>query len=137
MTDTDKTSMSKLGEMMSKLKDLEHTDPAKAKQVLQAIASKLNDAASSATGDDAAHLKDLASKFTKAADTGDVSSLQPTKGHHHSHHHHAPPAAAASSDPSTDSSTTNSKTEAYKAHAGSQMDQVASIMQDALSSIGA
>ena len=71
-TDSDKTSMSKLGEMMSKLKDLEKTDPAKAKQVLQAIASKLTDAANAATGDDATQMKDLASKFTKAADTGEI-----------------------------------------------------------------
>jgi len=42
--------LSKLGEPMSKLQDLEISDPAKAKQVLTAIASALTEKAHSSTG---------------------------------------------------------------------------------------
>jgi hypothetical protein len=114
---TDKTSMSKMAEMMSKLKDLEKTDPAKAKQVLTSIASKLNKAAESATGDDATHIKELAGKFSKAAESGDMSALEPSKSETT-----RPPSSA--------------RMEMYKQHAPSgQMEQVKSILQDSLSSI--
>jgi hypothetical protein len=112
----DQTSMSKIGQVMAKLSDLEKTDPAKAKQVLQTIASKLTDAANSATGDEADHLKDLAAKFTKAADTGDLSGIQPPKGGHHGPPPAKPASSDASADASTDSSAASSKTEKYKHH---------------------
>jgi hypothetical protein len=141
--DGDKASTSKIGQFMSKMSDLEKTDPAKAKQVLQTIASKLTDAAGQATGDEAQHLKDLAAKFTQAADTGDLSSIQPPKGGH-GHPHGPPPAQASSDASSTDTSATTtttaaaqaSKTEQYKAH-GHKPDaqQLAQIFQSAYDSV--
>ncbi len=131
--------MSKIGQFMSKLSDLEKTDPTKAKQVLSSIADKLNTAASSATGDEATHLKDLAAKFTKAADTGDLSGIQPPKGGPGGHHG-PPPADADSSDASTSSdssaATTNSKTEKYKHHgAKPDLQALDTMMEDAFSSV--
>lgn len=140
-TSGDSTSMSKLGSFMTKLSALEQSDPAKAKQVLSTIASKLNEAASTATGDQATHLKDLAAKFSTAADTGDLSGIQPPQGgggHHHHHH------AAAASSSSTDSGTSDSSsspgatamTEQYKQH-GAKPDFQAldQMFEDAYSSV--
>jgi hypothetical protein len=131
-TSGDSTSMSKLGSFMTKLSALEKSDPAKAKQVLSTIASKLNEAASTATGDQATHLKDLAAKFSKAADTGDLSGIQPPQGGGH-HHHKA--AAAAQTDSST-TSTAASMTDQYKQHAAkpdlAALDQM---FEDAYSSV--
>ena len=112
-----------MGEMMSKLADLEKTDPAKAKQVLQQIATKLNDAAGSASGDDASHLKDLAAKFSQAASSGDLSGLQP-KGR--------PPGPP----PSDQASSSTSQTQKYKHH-GHKHDasQVDSIVASAMSTV--
>lgn len=121
-SDGDTSHVSKMGQLMKQLQDLEKSDPAKAKQALTQIASKLNDAAASATGplggDDAQHLKDLAAKFSDAAQSGDLSKLEPKAGHHHH-------AQAQSAD------------EKYKAN-GPEPDrsQLESIVQDALSSVG-
>jgi hypothetical protein len=138
----DTTAMSGIAQFMSKLSSLEQSNPDQAKQVLSTIASKLNDAAGSATGDQAAHLKDLAAKFTQAADTGDLSGIQPPQGgggHHH--HHHAKPAAAPD-DSSTSSDTSGASagaaaiTEKYKA-AGAKPDLAAldKMFEDAFSSV--
>lgn len=138
----DTTAMSGIAQFMSKLSSLEQSNPDQAKQVLSTIASKLNDAASSATGDQATHLKDLAAKFTQAADTGDLSGIQPPQGgggHHH--HHHAKPAAAPD-DSSTSSDTSGASagaaaiTEKYKA-AGAKPDLAAldKMFEDAFSSV--
>ena len=118
--DGDNTTVSKLGQAMQKLADLEKTDPDKAKQVLSTIASKLTDAANNATGDQQKHLQDLAAKFTSAAQTGDLSGIQPPKhgggGHHHHHH--------------SGSSTTSGQTQQYQ-QTGAQTD-VAQIVESAL-----
>ena len=111
-----------MAEMMTKLKDLEKTDPAKAKQVLTSIAAKLDKAATSATGDEAAHIKELAGKFSKAAESGDVSGLEPPKGGMH-----GPPPGGF-----------GSRMGMYKQNAPSApMEQVKSIVQDAFSSVDA
>jgi hypothetical protein len=84
--------ISKFGDLLSKLQDLSAKDPAKFKQVASDIASKLKDA----SGSDP-RLKDLADKFSKAAESGDMSAFQPPAaaagaggasggGHHHHHH---------------------------------------------------
>jgi hypothetical protein len=98
----DQTQLSPLGKLMSKLQDLESSDPAKAKQVLSSIATALADKASAAGTTDP-RLQALSDKFATAASTGNLSGLQPAKGQHHHHHHAqaatpaggAPPAAGA------------------------------------------
>ena len=71
------------GKVFAGLKQLASQDPAKFKEVASDIADKLKDAAgtagSSAAGA-AQFLTDLASKFETAAQTGDVSGLQPPTG---------------------------------------------------------
>jgi len=93
----DKTKLSKLGALMSKLQDLESSDPAKAKQVLTAIASALTEKASAAGSSDP-HLQELADKFTEAAKTGDLSGLSP-RGREHHHRHEGPPPSPPSPPP--------------------------------------
>jgi hypothetical protein len=100
-TGDDQTHISKLGELFSKLQDLESSDPAKAKQVLTSIASSLTDKANSAGNTDP-HLQELADKFTQAADTGDLSALKPKGGGHH----HRPEGPPPGPPPADDSSTT-------------------------------
>jgi hypothetical protein len=87
---SDSTRLSKLGELMGKLQDLEASDPDKAKQVLSKIASDLS-AKAEETGDD--RMKALAGKFDEAATTGDLSRLQPRAHGGGEHHHHRPPPA--------------------------------------------
>ena len=70
------THISKQGQLLSKLQQLQQQDPAKFKQVVTDIATKLQDAAKSATGDQQKFLTDLADKFQKA-ESGDLSGLQP------------------------------------------------------------
>ena len=70
---------------MSKLSQLQQQDPAKFKQVMTDLASKMKDEAAT-TGDKG--LADLASKFSTAATTGDLSALKPEGGAHHGHHGH-------------------------------------------------
>ena len=70
------THISKRGQLLSKLQQLQQQDPAKFKQVVTDIATKLQDAAKSATGDQQKFLSDLADKFQKA-ESGDLSGLQP------------------------------------------------------------
>jgi hypothetical protein len=74
-------------QLLAKLQDLEQSDPAQAKQVLSDMATKLRDQAGQATGEDASRLTAMADKLQKAADTGDLSGLGPSKGAHHGHHH--------------------------------------------------
>ena len=137
--DGDKASMSGIGQVMSKISDLESTDPAKAKQVLQRIASKLTDAAGQATGDQATHLQELAARFTKAADTGDLSGIQPPKGGHGHHPHGPPPAQRAPTEAATATDATQAtKTDQYKRHgAEADLQQLAQIFQSAFDSVTA
>ncbi|HEY3266082.1 MAG TPA: hypothetical protein VGM37_04090 [Armatimonadota bacterium] len=71
--------LSKPGQMLAKLKQLQQEDPAKFKEVVSKIADKLSAAAEKAGADtkDGKFLTKLASDFQKAADTGDLSSLEP------------------------------------------------------------
>ena len=84
------TQLSTMGQLMSQLQSLEQSDPDKAKTVLAKIGSDLQSTN-----------PDLATKFTQASQTGDLSALQP-KGHGGHHHHHGGGGAksyAQSSDP--------------------------------------
>jgi hypothetical protein len=137
-TESSKTRLSKLGEMMSKLQDLETSDPAKAKQVLTSIAATLNDKANSASDP---RLKALADKFTSAAETGDLSSLQPSgpppgaRAHHPGHAHGAPPAAAEDASASSAASATDASGIAKYAQTNhTPRVDLASIVSDALAS---
>jgi hypothetical protein len=81
---------------MSNMQSLEQTNPTKASQILSSIASKLSAQAQSVGGTRGQQLGQLASKFSQAAQTGNLSGIQPQQtsnaaagGHHHggSHHH--------------------------------------------------
>ena len=101
----DGTRLSGFGSFMSKLQSLEQSDPAKAKQVLGDIASKLSARAKEVGGTAGQHLSQLADKFQQASQTGDLSGLQPPQAqqgqhHHHGGGHHAKAAYSQSQDPS-------------------------------------
>lgn len=86
------TQLSTMGQLMSQLQSLQQSDPDQAKTVLAKIGSDLQ-----------ATNPDLASKFTQASQTGDLSALQPKGGHHGGHHHHGSASTqAASYDQSAD-----------------------------------
>jgi len=130
---SDKTKLSKLGELMSKLQDLEGSDPAKAKQVLTSIASALTEKANSSDNSDP-HLQELADKFTEAAKTGDLSALKPTGGKHH-HRPEGPPPPPPPSGDATTAAATASKTASYTQRAANPAEQLASIISQALSDV--
>jgi hypothetical protein len=80
--------ISQPAKLLTKLQDLEASDPTKAKDVLHGLADKVREQASNATGDAATRLNAFADKLDKAADSGDVSGLSPSKQGHKAHHHH-------------------------------------------------
>lgn len=144
-TSTDQTHLSRMGELFSKLQDLETSDPAQAKQVLTSIASALTDKANGAGNTDP-HLQALADKFTQAADTGDLSALRP-RGGGHRHRPEAPPPTASPDDatttpsaatPSADATTAGAATKAAS-YAQFRTDRVdlESIISNALSGVAA
>lgn len=67
--------ISRGAKIASQLQQLKAADPAKFKEVVTDIASKLTDAAKSATGKEQQFLQKLADKFT-AAESGDLSGFQ-------------------------------------------------------------
>jgi hypothetical protein len=90
------TQLSSFGQFMSNMQSLEQSNPTKASQILGSIASKLSAQAQTVGGSRGAQLSQLATKFQAAAQTGDLSSIQPQQtsnaasgSHHHggSHHH--------------------------------------------------
>lgn len=110
----DRVDFSKVGELFGKLEQLQKSDPEGLKQVLTDAASKLKEAASKQTDPTAASfLNDLAGRFEKAADSGDLKSLHPEVSSdasgpsgHHGHQHHVQRADHDSDDQAT---STNSK----------------------------
>ena len=68
---------------------LQQSNPGQFKTVLSDIADKLQAAAQKDGGRQAEALSSLASKFQQAAQTGDLSALQPPRHHHGPHHHGA------------------------------------------------
>ncbi|WP_243311336.1 hypothetical protein [Fundidesulfovibrio agrisoli] len=77
-SESDKTSFSKMGQMMSQLFSLQSSDPDKFKEVAQEIADDLAKQASSATSTGQATMySDLSAKFSEAAQTGSMDSLKP------------------------------------------------------------
>jgi hypothetical protein len=114
----DSVNFSQVAQVFQELQQLQTSDPAALKKVLEDAATKFSTAAQQATDPtQASFLSNLADRFQKAADTGDLSALrQPSsttsagatygvQGHHHHHHH------GGGSSEST-SSTTSSQTDA-------------------------
>ncbi len=105
----DRVDFSKVGKVFSELEQLQKSDPVGLKQVLTDAASKLNEAANQTTDPKtASFLNDLAGRFEKAADTGDLTSLRQQArsgvsgpGGHHGHHHHVQEADNNSDDQSS------------------------------------
>lgn len=82
-------SLSGPAQLYSKLQNLEASDPSKAQDALHQLADQVRQQASNVTGEQATHLNAFADKLDKAADSGDLSGLQPQQaGHAHHHHHH-------------------------------------------------
>jgi hypothetical protein len=79
--------ISKPGQLLSQLKDLAASDPAKFKAVTADIAQKLKDAASAQGGSGADFLNKLADRFSAASESGNASDLTPGAGQAHGHHH--------------------------------------------------
>jgi hypothetical protein len=74
----DSSAISTPAQLMSKLADLQKSDPAKFKEVMNSAAAKLGAAAESATSpDEKKALKAIAGQFTAAASTGQLSALRP------------------------------------------------------------
>ena len=118
---SDSSSVSGPAAILSKLKALQASDPAKFKEAMSAISKKLTkDADASTDAKQKQVLTDMASKFSTAGQTGDLSGITPpsgasgAKGGHHGGGHGGPPpsgggvkGASSSSSSSSSSSTTS------------------------------
>ena len=69
-------AISSFAQFLSKLQNLAQTNPTKEKSVLNDIASKLQTQAQATGGDAGQRLSQMASRFSQAAQTGDLSALQ-------------------------------------------------------------
>jgi hypothetical protein len=69
--------LSKGGELLSKLEALKTEDPEAFAETLTEISESLAEEAASAEGKDKEMLEDLAAKFATAAETGDLTGLEP------------------------------------------------------------
>jgi hypothetical protein len=109
----DRVDFSQIAELFKELKQLQTSNPAEFKKVTSDAASQLKAAVQQTTDpNQASFLSELADKFQKASDTGDVAALQPSSssangsyGPHGHHHHHGGVQAAES-----DSTTTQDQT---------------------------
>ncbi len=87
-TASDDVGISKAAELFKALQQLQTSNPAEFKQVLTDGAAKLREAAKDESNPaNTELLNDLADRFQKAADTGDLDAIQ-LKGHGSHHHHH-------------------------------------------------
>jgi hypothetical protein len=114
-TSSDSVGVSPFAQLMQQLQQLQTTNPTEFKQVMSDGATQLQAAAAQSTDpSQVAFLNNLAAKFQTAADTGNVSAIQPqgassgTYAPHGHHHHHA--ASSSSADGSTSSTGTSSTT---------------------------
>jgi hypothetical protein len=74
--------VSQMADLMKQLEELSKSDPEKFKKVMSSLADQIQEQADQAeqAGDGRASLlNEMAQKFKQAADTGDVSALQPPK----------------------------------------------------------
>jgi hypothetical protein len=102
----DSASLSSRAQALQALQQLQASDPTKFKQVMAEIATKLQDAATQATGGQAQFLGKMAAEFQQASQTGQMPQAPAGAGGHHHHHHGAQGASAAqaysSQSPATD-----------------------------------
>jgi len=102
---SDRVDLSQLAQLFQQFKELQSSDPAELKKVLTDAASKLRTAAQQQSDpSQASFLSNLADRFQKAADTGDLSALRPDSSasgsyapHRHHPHHHGSQSAQSSS----------------------------------------
>lgn len=103
---TDRIDFSQAANLFKQLQQLQSSNPAELKQVLTDAVAKLKDAANQQTDPRAAQFfNNLADRFQKAADTGDLSSLHPQSGTGRAHGHHGPPPPPAGNDGDGDDQT--------------------------------
>jgi hypothetical protein len=94
VTGQDSVQVSKTAEFFQQLRQLETQNPAEFKKELSDIAGKLKTAAQQESDpSQSSFLNNLADRFQKAADTGDLSALKPPQANqaasgHNGHHHH-------------------------------------------------
>jgi hypothetical protein len=95
---SDSRELSPFARLISRLQQLQQSDPAKYKQVTQQIATDLQSAAQTAQADGnstaANQLTQLSKDFSDASSSGQLPNIQDlaqaVRGHHHHHHaHHA------------------------------------------------
>jgi hypothetical protein len=84
-------TISRPGEVLSKLQDLAASDPARLQAALTHVSQDLQAGAQGTTGSKAEALSDLAGRFAKAATAGDLSALGTSSVHRH---HRAQPSSA-------------------------------------------
>jgi len=105
----DQSQLSPFAQIVSKLQDLQQSDPAKYKQVTEQISANLTAAAQTAQSNGnttaATQLNQLASDFSDASKSGNLPNFkdlaQAVAGGHHGHHH------AHAAKPKTDSDGDN------------------------------
>lgn len=90
------TSISDGAKLLHQLQQLAQSDPAEFKKVTADIATQLQTAAQQTGGSEGQALSRIAAKFQQAAQTGNLSSLQPK--HHHGGHHASASAAYKGAD---------------------------------------
>jgi len=89
VTGQDSVQVSKTAEFFQQLRQLETQNPAEFKKELSDIASKLKNAAQQESDpSQSSFLNNLADRFQKVADTGDLSALKPPQASQGHHHHH-------------------------------------------------
>jgi hypothetical protein len=81
-------SLSGPAELFSKLQKLEASDPSKAQAALHQLADQVREQANSVSGTQATHRNAFADKLDQAADSGDLSGLQPQHAGRAHHRHH-------------------------------------------------
>jgi len=120
----DSANLSQVSQLFQELEQLQTSDPTALKKVLEDAATKFSTAAQQTTDPtQASFLSNLAQRFQKAADTGDLSALrQPSsttsagatygvQGHHRHHHHGGGSSqTGSSSSTQTNASATDSTT---------------------------
>jgi hypothetical protein len=108
----DSARVSEFGQLLSKLKQLQQSDPQKFKQVMSQLADSLKADAQNTSDPHAQEmLNKLSSKFAAAGELGDLSGLSPAHHGHHAHGGHGahgsgsdrPPPVAGESQPTSGS----------------------------------
>jgi hypothetical protein len=113
----DESKMSGPGQIMAKLKDLQQSDPAKFKQVMQAVSESLKEQAQSASDpQEQKALTQVAGQFAQAAQSGDLSALRPQGGQdaHGAPPAGGPPPATGGGKAASSSASTSSASETYE-----------------------